>query len=108
MWYIQPPVTNLELMVHTTKPFKFTNSLLRRSELKELVEEAWRKEVNDENAMYTFMMWLRNAKRVLRDWERTRVNNPSELKKSQERLESRKRDLLKRPFDVIIWEMYVI
>lgn len=75
------------------KPFRFTNSWLKKPRLREVVEKAWQERVGRGMPLLTFTWRVKNKKRAIKNWAKAEVRIDKELKEALEILENRKKDL---------------
>lgn len=67
------------------KPFRFTNSLLKNENLREVVARTWDVNVSD-SIMYKFTENLDNVKRVLEGWRRSKSQAEKAIIEAEEEL----------------------
>lgn len=77
-------------------PFRFTNSWLKRQDLRLVVERQWEIRVRG-TAMYRFTKKLNNVKLALKHWARHNINTPTELNEATQELEQRQREQKEKP-----------
>lgn len=93
-------IVELRKLQSQTKPFSFTNSWLKRPGMKEVVIEAWKREVRRSTPILEFTWRLRNTKKAIKNWVGRVARTDEELKEALKILEVRKRDLLQNPMDM--------
>lgn len=90
-----PMTINLLKITKAKKPFRFTNSWLKKEGLRTLVMKAWEFEVRG-NAMYKFTKKLNNVKRILKRWSRS-INPIKELEVERAKLHEIQTQLKNQP-----------
>ena len=90
-------IIDIRKLKKQTKPFRFTNSWIHESDLRNIVRGAWRKKVKPSSPLLEFTWKLRNVKTDIKKWVRNKPRLEKELSITHKLLEQTKIELLNDP-----------